>query len=228
MRANPMQEVWWQATAERRSRRAWLLAALSLGLLWWLSARRVRQVARAARSEVQPQVPLLVPAQGLDGGEIAAEYGRRLQRVVLLTRENPARRLMLTGRSQQAASRGEAAAGLRWMQELGLASDTPVSLDEIDGDTADDLRCASARTAPGERIAIVSNRYHLARCGWIARGMGLNWQLCAAESQWRGSLCCQLAVAREALALLALGGWRAAFFDADLLADPDPLPEHPG
>ena len=64
---------------------------------------------------------------------------------------------------------------------------------------------------PGQRVAIVSNRYHLARCGVLARRLGLDWSLCAAESAWRGGLCCQLAVAREALVLLALCGWRAAF-----------------
>jgi hypothetical protein len=221
MRANPMQQVWWDATPTRRSRRAVLLAVLSLGLLWWLAMKRVREIARRARCEAPPDATLMVPAQGLDGGEIGAEYGRRLQRVVRLCREAPERRLLLAGRSQQAATRGESAAGWRWMREFGLGAQAHVSLDENDGGTEDDLRCAAARMAPGERVAIVSNRYHLARCGVLARRLGLDWSLCAAESAWRGGLCCQFAVAREALALLALCGWRAAFLDSPLLPEPD-------
>jgi hypothetical protein len=54
----------------------------------------------------------------------------------------------------------------------------------------------------------------------LARRLGLDWSLCAAESAWRGGLCCQFLVAREALALLALCGWRAAF-----LATPPSIPE---
>ena len=221
MRANPMQQVWWEATPTRRSRRAVLLAVLSFGILWWLAMRRVRDVARGARHDAPRDAALMVPAFGLDGGEIAAEYGRRLQRVTRLCREAPERRLLLTGRSKEAAVRGESAAGWRWMREFGLCPQAVVSLDENDGDTADDLRCAAARVTAGERVAIVSNRYHLARCGVLARRQGLDWSLCAAESAWRGGLCCQFAVAREALALLALCGWRAAFLDSPLLPEPD-------
>jgi hypothetical protein len=220
MRANPMQPVWWDATPVRRSRRAVLLTLLSLGVLWWLAMRRVREVALRARSEAPRDAGLMVPAQGLDTGEIAAEYGRRLQRVVRLCRETPERRLLLTGRSAAAAARGESAAGWRWMREFGLGAHARVSLDETEGDTEDDLRCAAARAAPGERIAIVSNRYHLLRCGVLARRLGLDWSLCAAESAWRGGLCCQAALAREAWALLALGGWRAAFIDTSSLLEP--------
>ena len=221
MRANPMQTVWWEATPARRSRRAVLLAASSLGVLWWLAMRRVRAVAQLAQHDAPRDAALMVPAQGLDGGEIAAEYGRRLQRVVRLCRDTPERRLLLTGRSGQPAARGESAAGWRWMREFGLQAQAHVSLDETDGDTGGDLRCAAARVAPGERVAIVSNRYHLARCGVLARRLGLDWSLCAAESAWRGGLCCQVALAKEALALLALCGWQAAFLDAPSLLEPD-------
>ena len=221
MRANPMQQVWWEATPVRRSRRALLLAVLSLGVLWWLAMRRVRAVAKRARCEAPRDAALMVPAQGMDGGEIGGEYGRRLQRVVRLSRDTPDRRLLLTGRSREAAARGESAAGWRWMREFGLSPHARVSLDETDGDTEADLRCAAARVAAGERVAIVTNRYHLARCGVLARRLGLEWSLCAAESAWRGGLCCQLALAREALALLALGGWRGAFLDPSSLLEPD-------
>jgi len=221
MRANPMQQVWWDATPVRRSRRALLLSIASFGVLPWLTMRRVRAVAVQARCDAPRDATLMVPAQGLDHGEISAEYGRRLQRVTRLCREWGERRLLLTGRSALPATRGESAAGWRWMKEFGLCAQAHVALDENDGDTLDDLRCAAARTVDGERVAIVSNRYHLARCGVLARRLGLDWTLCAAESAWRGGLCCQLQVAREALALLALEGWRAALPDRPPLPEPD-------
>jgi len=221
MRANPMQQLWWDATPVRRSRRALLLAIASGGMLLWLTMRRVPAVVIAARSDAPRDATLMMPAQGLDGGEIAAEYGRRLQRVTRLCREWGERRLLLTGRSTLPAARGESAAGWRWMKEFGLCAQAHVALDENDGDTGDDLRCAAARTVAGERVAIVSNRYHLARCGVLARRLGLDWTLCAAESAWRGGLCCQMAVAREAMALLALEGWRAALPDHRSLPEPD-------
>jgi hypothetical protein len=48
------------------------------------------------------------------------------------------------------------------------------------------------------RVTLLSNRYHLARCALFARQLGFNWELCAAEPEWRWHPRALLHVAGEA------------------------------
>jgi hypothetical protein len=56
-------------------------------------------------------------------------------------------------------------------------------------DTLQNLRNARRdllrATATLPRVALLSNRYHLARCALFARQLGFDWELCAAEPRLR-------------------------------------------
>ena len=49
--------------------------------------------------------------------------------------------------------------------------------------------------APSRRVTLLSSRYHLARCALFARGLGLHWELCAAEPalSWRPGMLWRIA-----------------------------------
>jgi uncharacterized SAM-binding protein YcdF (DUF218 family) len=197
----------------RRALRAALLVLGSGGVLWWLTARRIRHLARSATCVPRGAEAIVIPGHRLAGGDVGSEYALRLCRAMALWREWPQRLLLLSGRAEDRHSPSEALAGMIWLLDLGLPPGVRVVLDETARDTVENLRNARAALGPDQRAVIVSNRYHLARCGWIARRLGLDWPLCAAESRWHGGAYDQAAVAREALVLLGLAGWRSALRD---------------
>jgi uncharacterized SAM-binding protein YcdF (DUF218 family) len=197
----------------RRMLRAAVLVLGSGGVLWWLTARRIRALARSAGCVARDAQAIVIPGHRLAGGDVGPEYALRLCRAIALWRERPERALLLSGRAEDLHSPSEALAGMIWLLDLGLPVGVHVVLDEMARDTVENLRNARLALGPGQRAAIVSNRYHLARCGWIAHRLGLDWPLCAAESRWHGGAYDQAAVAREALVLLGLAGWRSALRD---------------
>jgi uncharacterized SAM-binding protein YcdF (DUF218 family) len=212
-RANQSSGSRLDAGLARRALRAAGLVLGSAGVLWWIAAHRIRRAARNAGCAAHPMRWILVPGHRLSGASVGAQYARRLERALALWQAGPGRGLLLSGQAEDPDSPSEAIAGLVWLLDLGLPPQAEVSLDETARDTVENLRHAVTRLGAEAAVVIVSNRYHLARCYWIARQLGLSWRVCAAESHWRGGLYEQAAVAREALSLLGLGGWRAALRD---------------
>ncbi|HSR64218.1 MAG TPA: YdcF family protein, partial [Xanthomonadaceae bacterium] len=81
----------------------------------------------------------------------------------------------------------EAEIARRELIARGIAGDAPLHLEGKSRDTLQNLRNArellSGATLP--RVALLSNRYHLARCALFARQLGFDWELCAAEARLR-------------------------------------------
>ena len=87
-------------------------------------------------------------------------------------------------------------------------------------DTAEDR--VSGKEVQGAAVVIVSNRWHLARCVWLARATGLRGRACAAERHLRLDPHVLLALAREAFLLLCDGGEAAILATPKQLTDPEP------
>ena len=75
----------------------------------------------------------------------------------------------------------------RWVDALfarGMGRDVAVQLESGSRDTLQNLR--NARHVLGgavrERVTLLSSRYHLARCALLARQLGFDAELCAAEA----------------------------------------------
>ena len=82
----------------------------------------------------------------------------------------------------------EAEMGLRYLLDKGINPDR-LLLEDRSRHPLENLRNARAFIAshPGS-VAILSNRFHLARCSALASGLGMEHELCAAEEELRLSL----------------------------------------
>jgi uncharacterized SAM-binding protein YcdF (DUF218 family) len=190
--------------------RALVLSLVSGGLLPWLVLRRIVAVARGARCRIDDAEVLLVPGYGLDRCEVRPPHAARLDRAFRLWQRDPQRWLLLSGAAPHAEAPSEAVGGLAHLCDLGLPSGASVLLDPAARDTEENLLNALGLLVghgrASARVTIISNRWHLARCAWLAAHHGLDWRITAAERRWRPGPFAYLALVREALALLALAG----------------------
>lgn len=161
---------------------------LSLGLVYVGYLVHVLRVARAA-----PCVPVngecvLVFGKHAPQGRVDADFQARLSRAAAVwTSHAPGRVLLLGGGPAGAPS--EAVIARDALLALGVAPDAPLVLEDASRDTLQNLRNARSLlalaavdpAAPPRAVTLLTSRYHLARCALFARGLGLDWELCAAE-----------------------------------------------
>jgi uncharacterized SAM-binding protein YcdF (DUF218 family) len=162
-----------------------LAVLLSGGLLWLYFL--IRTLLLAARAPLRPRfaTTLLLFGKRLDGDAIDADYAARIERVLALSRERPYTLLLLGGRT--GAGLSEAAAALQRLRERGLPDDADVRCEDASTDTLENLRNARELLGPdaAARVALVSSRYHLPRCLLLARSLGLDAEIVAAEPRLR-------------------------------------------
>jgi uncharacterized SAM-binding protein YcdF (DUF218 family) len=161
--------------------------ALSLGLLW--VAYLIHVWRMAARSPLEPSRPMTVLVFGrrLVCDQPEVDYQQRLQRALALMRTKHTEHvLLLGGRSGGALS--EAAAGRSWLMTHQLPPGVTVQLEQASVDSLENLRHARsllqeegpvAHVLPP--VALVTSRYHLARCQLLARHLGFDSVPVAAE-----------------------------------------------
>lgn len=164
------------------------LATLATGgLLYLRNLRRVWKTAHEApTAAADGDYVLVFGKRPVDGGP-DADFRARLARAHDLARAVPTRPLVLMGGGPPGAR--EADIARRELAALGLPEAHPVWIEADSLDTLQNLRNARdmiARTAPRAgsslpRVALLSNRYHLARCAALARGLGFEVTLCAAD-----------------------------------------------
>ncbi|NII10885.1 YdcF family protein [Oleiagrimonas sp. C23AA] len=155
--------------------------AASGGLVWLGYIVHVWQLA--ARSRLRPSRAgvVLVFGRRLVDDRPEADYRQRLRRCLRLMRAGTAVRVLLLG----GASGGrisEAQAGADWLRANQAPAAVPVTLEQASIDSLENLR--HARSLLGEPlppVQLVTSRYHLARCRHLARRLGFQCQLIAAE-----------------------------------------------
>lgn len=194
-----------------------LAMAASGGLVWvgyWL---HVWWVARA--SPLAPGTPMAVLVFGrrLVDSRPEHDFEARLERALALVRSGHGEALFLLG-GHGGGRVSEAAAGAQWLHQRGLPPGTRLVLEQASVDSLENLRHARSlmqHDAAGVQlppVALVTSRYHLARCQWLARRLG--FQRCepvAAEVglRWDWRLWKRLAAESGYLMWIDLG-WRWA------------------
>lgn len=167
-----------------------LLIVLSGGVIWLAYLLRVWLIAR--RSPLQPAqaMVVLVFGQRLRHDRPAADFEQRLQRTLdLLERRRTGHVLLLGGCSGGSVS--EAQAALTWLTQHGLPAGAQVELEQESVDSLENLHRARELLLTGSEalppVALVSSRYHLARCLLLARRLGFDAVPVAAEAalSWR-------------------------------------------
>lgn len=157
---------------------------LSLGTTWAAALARTLYVARRATSDCPPADALLVLGLALRNGAVTADYALRLDRAHTLLRQRRGHRIVLLGgRADAADGTSEAAAGKAYLARKGVAA-RDLRLEERSRNTLENLRHSRDLLSPRERVVLISNRYHLARCQALAAALGLDHALCAAEARW--------------------------------------------
>ena len=164
-----------------------LVLLLSGGLVWLGYVIHVCRVA--ARSPLVPprRMVALVFGRQLERNLPAPDYCQRLHRALALVQAARTDHLLLLGGSSNGQC-SEAAAGHAWLRQNGLPEATLVELEQDSTDSLENLRHARsllqgqpARTRLPP-VALVTSRYHLARCLMLARRLGFDSVPVAAEA----------------------------------------------
>lgn len=193
----------------RRGFSALWLTVSSGGVALWRQLRETRRIAREAGVCSDADL-LLVPGHRLRHGDVGRRFAHRIERAWHLCRKQPRDLVLLSGYASAADSPSEAQAALGYLADLGLPESRIIALDNRAASTRENLEAARERltalSSDGRerRIAVVSNRYHLARIDAIARRLGLSVELVAAERRWRGSPRACLALLLESAAIMTL------------------------
>jgi uncharacterized SAM-binding protein YcdF (DUF218 family) len=114
------------------------------------------------------------------------DYRLRLQRALVLAQSQHTDHLLLLG-GASGGQVSEASAGHAWLQQQGLPGGMCVELEQDSVDSLENLHHArqllQARSADASLppVALVTSRYHLARCLLLARRLGLRGTPIAAE-----------------------------------------------
>ena len=161
---------------------------LSLGLVWIGYLVHVCRVA--ARSPLAPDEPMttLVFGRRLVRDAPEKDYRQRLIRALALMRAKATEHVLLLGGRSEGSAISEAEAGRAWLEQHELPAGVLVQLEQASVDSLENLRHARSllqeegpvtRVLP--RVALVTSRYHLARCQLLARRLGFPCVPIAAE-----------------------------------------------
>lgn len=150
---------------------------LLLALFW-----RVIRTARTASATPRSSGPRLVLGHVLQHGRPSLLFIQRLRRAIALQRLAPHSPILLLGGRTSAGAPSEAEAGRDYLLEAGVPAARLV-IEDGSRHTLENLQQARRLIPPEPRPVLISNRFHLHRCGVSARALGLDVELCAAEPE---------------------------------------------
>lgn len=152
-------------------------------MLWM--GRRVVQQAQDTPTLCETDIDLvLIPGMKLTQGQPNDDYQKRLKRGQLLFQQHGARLLIMGGITGNEIQ-SEAHVGKLFLIEQGIPS-TALILEDRSRNTLENMFNArnTLSSTQTDNFAMVSNRYHLARCQALANGLGMYPTLCAAEDHF--------------------------------------------
>lgn len=161
-----------------------LAVVSSGGLVWFGYLIWVWRLAAASPLQSPRRMTALVFGCQLIGDQPSPEYQRRLQRVLGLAESRHTDHILLLGGCSGGPC-SEAAAGSAWLQQHGLPAGVRLQLEQASTDSLENLLHArsllqaSAEDLP--MVALVTSRYHLARCRMLAQRLGFDAVPVAAE-----------------------------------------------
>jgi len=161
----------------------------SLGLLYVAHFVRVWRVATLSPVRSRAPQTLLVFGRKLVGGQLEADFISRLDRARVQARDGLAPHVLLLGGRSDGGPISEAEAGRRWLQDGGWPAEVPLTLEQESIDSLENLRHARdiLRCDAGlPSVALVTSRYHLARCLYLARRLAFDATPVAAEAAFPG------------------------------------------
>ncbi|QWT19282.1 YdcF family protein [Bacillus sp. NP157] len=161
-----------------------LLLIASAGLLYVAHLVRVWHIARRSLPRIDARQTLLVFGRRLVRGEPEHDFIERLACAQANASDGLAERVLVLGGLSGGGEISEAEAGQRWLVAAGWPAGVPLLLEQQSVDSLENLRHAReilrrAGTLP--TVGLVTNRYHLARCLYLARRLAFEATPVAAE-----------------------------------------------
>ena len=180
----------WRYLRDRDAQHAALVTVLALvlsaGLVWLGYLIHVCRVAMRSPLVPPRRMVVLVFGRRLERDAPEHDYQQRLRRALSLAEQRQTDHLLLLG-GCSGGQCSEAAAGHAWLQQHGLPGEVRVELEQHSADSLENLRharrllLAEAGEAGLPPVALVTSRYHLARCLLLARRLGFDGLPVAAE-----------------------------------------------
>ncbi|HEY4291780.1 YdcF family protein [Luteibacter sp.] len=159
----------------------------SLGLIYIAHLVRVCWLAAHAPARAPGRRAMLIFGRRLVGDRPEADFLGRLARGRTDALAGLADRVLLLG-GYSGGSISEAEAGRRWLIAEGWPPAVPLELEQASIDSLENLRHARVllrerREEPLPPVWLVTSRYHLARCLYLARRLGFDAAPLAAEER---------------------------------------------
>lgn len=181
-----------------------LATVFSAGLIYFWFLWRTWSVARSATQDPGEADCVVVFGKRLQDSEPDLEYRWRLRAALRLLRARPQVSVVLTGGHSEGPNRpSEAEVARRWLLARMPEAAPRLTVEQRSRDTIENLREVRALVPQGQ-AALLSSRYHLARCQALARSLGIDAHVCAAEPTW-------LLTRRNATCLLLEAGYHTLF-----------------
>ena len=137
----------------------------------------------------------------LENNHPTYEYIKRLNRAQLCLQENAQSKVLILGGLTANASISEAAAGRDWLIAQGISQDR-ILIEEDSRNTLENLKQAMPLLSKDSHpVALISQRYHLARAAVMANGFSIKNILCAADDVFRYTPTSLILVFKEAFHL---------------------------
>lgn len=157
----------------------------SLGLVYVAHVVNVWRLARRSPVTATHRRALLIFGRRLVGDLPERDFIGRLSRGRDNVLAGAADRVLLLG-GTSGGSVSEAEAGRRWLMAAGWPADVPMLLEQLSIDSLENLRHARELLRPAgdgslPAVWLVTSRYHLARCLYLARRLGFDASPIAAE-----------------------------------------------
>lgn len=170
-----------------------LLGCLGITLIPF--ARKVYRTAKTAPATSGASRLLVVLGARLENDQITTLFRQRLDRTLAIYDPERPTCIIILGGITWGNRSSEAERGREYLLERGINSDD-LLVEDQSLNTLENLKHAQPLIARhGGHPVLISNRFHLARCSALARGIGIEHGLCAAE----GAFLLSFSVARRLL-----------------------------
>ena len=160
-----------------------ILMIATAGLSYLICFRKIFNTANSVTSDCDKDATVFVLGKKLINNKPDLEYVQRLKRAHDILIKNKNSQVIILGGKTGDATITEAHAG-RLFLEKNQIEPLRIHLEEASRNTIENIKNAiDIFDLKNKNIAIVSNRYHLARAKKMANGFGLKVDLCAAEKE---------------------------------------------
>lgn len=178
-----------------------ILIALSFGLTFLLVFIYIFYIAVYTCSDDIESDQIIVLGKKLNNNQPGKDYRLRLNRAVTIItlRTNP--HIYILGGITDDSMTSESRSGRSYLEDRNIQTRL-IHIEEMSRDTLDNMKQLKISGRLTEKnIALITNRYHLARASLMAQGFGFNVQRCAAESSFRLDIVAMLALFTESFFL---------------------------